>query len=230
MAFPSAHARHTLADWGLSALVTVLLLEITVLSPLAELGAVDRHVTGAAFVLALLIAVAALSWRNWLVRCFLAVSAGAVAVRVANLFLPDESLRVWDGCLTMTSAALLAALVLWQVFTPGRVNVHRLLGAIAAYLLIGMGFAQAYRLIVLWAPPALLVQGAPMTYDALVPRLEYYSFVTLTSLGFGDIVPLHPAARAATIFESLIGVLYPAVLLGYLVSLETGAPRDERNP
>ena len=229
MPFPSAHARHSLADWGLSALVMLLVVEITVLGPLTELGTLDRHMTDAAFVAALLVAVAALSWRNLLARCFLATAAGTVAIRLANLVVPDASLRVWDACLTMTSAALLAALVLWQVFTPGRMNVHRLLGAIAAYLLIGMGFAQVYRLIVLWAPPALLVQGAPMTYDALVPRLEYYSFVTLTSLGFGDIVPLHPAARAATIFESLIGVLYPAVLLGYLVSLETGAPRDERD-
>lgn len=228
MSFPSAHTRHALADWGLSALVTLLLLEIVVLSPLVELGTLDRHVTDAAFVLALLAAVAALSWRNLLARCFIAASAGAAAVRLANIVLPDASLRAWDASLTIASAGLLAALVLWQVFTPGRMNVHRLLGAVAAYLLIGLGFAQVYRLIAHWAPPAFLVQGGPMPYDALVPRLEYYSFVALTSLGFGDIVPLHPVARAVTILETLVGVLYPAVLLGYLVSLEARAGHDER--
>ena len=149
-------------------------------------------------------------------------------MRVANLFLTDASLRVWDASLTLASAALLAALVLWQVFTPGRMSVHRLLGAIAAYLLIGMGFAQVYRLITHWAPPAFLVQGVPIPYDALVPRLEYYSFVALTSLGFGDIVPVHPIARSVTILETLVGVLYPAVLLGYLVSLERRATHDDR--
>ena len=52
-----------------------------------------------------------------------------------------------------------------------------------------------------------------------MPHLNYFSFVTLTSLGFGDITPAHPAARALTILEALIGVLYPAALLGWLVSL-----------
>ncbi len=228
MAFPSAHARHALADWGLSALVTLLLFELAVLSPLTEVGTLDRHVTDATFVATLLAAVGALSWRNPLARCFLATAAGAVAIRLANLVLPDATLRVWDALLTLAAAALLAALVLWQVFAPGRMTVHRLLGAIAAYLLIGLAFTQVYRLIAHWAVPAFLVQGTPLSYDALVPRLEYYSFVVLTSLGFGDIVPLHPAARAATVVEALIGVLYPVVLLGRLVSLETRPASRER--
>ncbi len=57
----------------------------------------------------------------------------------------------------------------------------------------------------------------------MVTRLQYFSFVALTSLGFGDITPAHPLARSVTVFETLLGVLYPAVLIGRLVTLEPGA-------
>jgi hypothetical protein len=56
-------------------------------------------------------------------------------------------------------------------------------------------------------------------YAALVARLNYFSFVTLTSLGYGDITPVHAAARSLCILQVLIGVLYPVALLGWLVSL-----------
>jgi hypothetical protein len=54
----------------------------------------------------------------------------------------------------------------------------------------------------------------------LASNLIYFSFVTLTSTGYGDIVPLHPIARSLCNFEAIIGQLYPATLLARLVTLE----------
>jgi hypothetical protein len=60
-----------------------------------------------------------------------------------------------------------------------------------------------------------------MTDDPSVPsKLVYFSFVTLTSVGYGDIVPVHPVARSLCNLESIIGQLYPATLLARLVTLE----------
>jgi hypothetical protein len=50
--------------------------------------------------------------------------------------------------------------------------------------------------------------------------LIYFSFVTLTTVGYGDILPMHPVARSLCNLESIIGQLYPATLLARLVSLE----------
>jgi voltage-gated potassium channel Kch len=50
--------------------------------------------------------------------------------------------------------------------------------------------------------------------------LLYYSFVTLTTVGYGDVTPLAPAARSLAITEALIGQLFPAVLIARLVSME----------
>jgi len=97
------------------------------------------------------------------------------------------------------------------------------------YLLIGLRFVQVSRLIAQRVPGAFLVRGTPADYDAVVPLLRYYSFVTLTSLGFGDITPVHPVARSMTVLEALIGVLYPAVLIARLVSLERTDPHPNEH-
>jgi hypothetical protein len=52
----------------------------------------------------------------------------------------------------------------------------------------------------------------------------YFSFTTLTTTGYGEILPVHAVARTLVIIEQLIGVLYPVVLIGRLVSLVTGKP------
>src|SRR5262245_207886 len=200
----SPHLRHHLADIGLSILVGLLVLDVVVVTPLTELGVVSRHLAEAGVVLILLAGVAALSWRNLLVRLFMLAATATVAVRLANLVLPDASLRLADTLLMMVGLGLLAALVLWQVFLPGRITLHRILGAIAAYLLIGLMFAQVFRLIEHLAPGAFLVHGKPAAYDTAVPLFRYYSFVALTTLGFGDITPAHPVARSMTLLDTLI--------------------------
>ena len=74
---------------------------------------------------------------------------------------------------------------------------------------------------------AYLVLGQPADYSSIVTKLGYYSFVTLTALGYGDITPAHPVARSLAMLEALIGVLYPVALLGWLVSVMTlQAPKN----
>jgi hypothetical protein len=65
------------------------------------------------------------------------------------------------------------------------------------------------------------IKGIPINDDqSLASALFYLSFVTLTSTGFGDIVPVHPLARSLRNIESIVGQLYPATLLARLVTLE----------
>ncbi|HJS73991.1 MAG TPA: potassium channel family protein, partial [Vicinamibacteria bacterium] len=54
----------------------------------------------------------------------------------------------------------------------------------------------------------------------------YFSFVTLTTVGYGDVLPLHPVARSLAIFEAVAGPLYLAILLARLVSLAMAAPAE----
>jgi hypothetical protein len=105
------------------------------------------------------------------------------------------------------------------VFSPGRVTYHRIMGAILLYLSIAATFVALFAIVGLHLPNAfsgLSVEDSP----ALASNLIYFSFVTLTSTGYGDIFPVHPVARSLCNLETIIGQLYPATLLARLVTLE----------
>lgn len=220
----SRHAR--LADWSLTALVVWLAIDLFGVRPLVEAGIFNRHIADAAAIGTLAIAVAGVSGRHRLARVFIAVAIACVAVRLANFELPDRQLRAADATLSLAAYTLLGWMVLLHTFRRGPVSHHRVLGAIAAYLLMAFAFAQAYRLVAMHVPGAFLVLGQPFDYDQVVARLHYFSAVTLTTLGYGDITPAHPFARSLATLEAFAGVLYPAILIGRIVALDL----DRRHP
>ena len=120
----------------------------------------------------------------------------------------------------LVSVAAMALVVLAQAFRAGPVNVHRIQGAVAAYLLLGLVWALAYELVALVAAGAFSGTGLG---GAGRPDFIYFSFVTLTTVGYGDVTPVHPVARSLAVAEALTGQLYPAILLARLVSLATGS-------
>jgi Ion channel len=75
-------------------------------------------------------------------------------------------------------------------------------------------------------PDAFTGLGSPQGYFAIAGKLIYFSFVTLTTTGYGDIVPLHPYTRSLANIEAIIGQLYPATLLARLVTLELASRSD----
>ena len=110
------------------------------------------------------------------------------------------------------------------MFGPGEVTYHRIMGAILLYLVIGATFVALNTFVALSVPNAF--SGVPMDDSPAVPDgFIYFSFVTLTSTGYGDIVPIHPFARSLCNIEGIIGQLYPATLLARLVSLAIVRPR-----
>jgi len=94
----------------------------------------------------------------------------------------------------------------------------------APVLAFGATFVALYTFVALSVPNAF--SGVPMDDSPAVPDgFIYFSFVTLTSTGYGDIVPIHPFARSLCNIEGIIGQLYPATLLARLVSLAIVRPR-----
>jgi hypothetical protein len=152
------------------------------------------------------------------------VATGLSAVAAA-LRLRHSSLDLYVDA---TAWTILGVSVSWAVaravFGPGEVNYHRIMGAILLYLIIGATFVALYTFVGLIIPDAF--SGVPMDDSpALASNLIYFSFVTLTSTGYGDIVPVHPIARSLCNIEGIIGQLYPATLLARLVSLEIESRR-----
>lgn len=132
---------------------------------------------------------------------------------------PSTWVHIANALLGLLTSGLLSALLLQRTLRRGEINVHRDQGAIASLLLLGYMFAQGFELVAMVEPGAFQILGAPASYETLVPRLLYYNFTTLTTLGYGDIAPVHPYTRSLAVLESLVGVMYPAVLIARLVSL-----------
>ena len=113
----------------------------------------------------------------------------------------------------------LACVVAPAAFGSGRVTYHHIMGAILLYLTIAITFVALFTFIGSHVPRAfsgLSLEDSP----ALASNLIYFSFVTLTTTGYGDIFPVHPIARSLCNLESIFGQLYPATLLARLVTLE----------
>jgi hypothetical protein len=134
-----------------------------------------------------------------------------------------------DGLLMLACTAGFLAIVLWHVFREGPVTVHRIQGAVAGYLLISVIFAIAYSLIDILQPGSFQMPDALSRYGEPPGRLFYYfSVVTLTTTGFGDITAVNPFARSLVMMEALIGQLYTAILIARLVSLHVETKREKR--
>jgi hypothetical protein len=126
----------------------------------------------------------------------------------------------WDTALKVTGLVILVVMTLRHTFRPGRVSVHRVMGGVAAYLLIGLTWAFGYKLLMETRPDAIHFQSSIAGSPTGEPsRLIYFSFGTLTSVSYGDSYPIHRIARSLAMAEALIGQLYPPILIAALVGM-----------
>jgi hypothetical protein len=167
----------------------------------------------------LLISGVTIAWRRRVVF-LLASSIGVVTIFVRWAALPtltSTTLSIWPHLLTIATILMLLYILLSQVFAPGPVTPARIQGAIAVYLLFGIGWANAYHIVASKIPGSFTLPGHDLSS---VNEWFYYSYSTLTTVGFGDIVPAHPIARSLSVAEVLTGQLYLAVLIGRLVGMQ----------
>jgi hypothetical protein len=115
-----------------------------------------------------------------------------------------------------------------QVMFTGIVDRNKIIGAICIYLLLGMAWAFAYLIVEVYLPGSLTGLRADV-WQANVHSLIYYSMVTLTTLGYGDITPAQPLVRFLAYMESVTGIFYTTVLVASLIGLRLSAA-DRRTP
>ena len=218
------------ADRGLSAMLALLVILIFVVQPLGDIGVTGRAVTTLFFSMMLISGVWAVGGTRGPARIVGAVVLAGLAVRGLRLWLGSGSLVVPNAVVSLVFCVVVALVILAQVFRAGPITFHRIQGAVAAYLLLGIAWAFAYEMVALKWPAAFTMPG-PQQIDsrALISQFVYFSFVTLTTVGYGDVSAVHPIARSLVTIEALVGQLFPAILLARLVSMELLHRRDAAN-
>lgn len=130
-------------------------------------------------------------------------------------------LRGATGAVFLT---VMTALVMRAVVRNERVTGDKIVASVCGYLLLGTCWSIAYALIEAASPGAFALTGAGGDLTSLGPRaltseLAYFSFVTLTTLGYGDITPISPQAQTLAWMEAGAGQIYLTVLVARLVGL-----------
>ena len=172
--------------------------------------------------IALVIALAADSrWRVIAGFCCVAVAALIFGGR----FLSAAGQVASEGAGQAVGAAffvIVAGKIVYSIVRSRQLTVDSVCGAVCGYLLLGLAWALAYDMIYAARPESFAI--TPVTVQQLHGPGEdrhlfgYYSFVTLTTVGYGDITPISAPARTLSWFEAMTGQLYLTVLIAGLIS------------
>jgi hypothetical protein len=207
------------SDRLLSVLTILLLLMLFVVAPFQATGIVAFEGFGVIVALVMVASVLVISASPTATVIMFAAFALNVAVIIARLIKPLPYDLYLVAAAWFIIVCTLGFVVARKVFEHGAVTYHRIVGAVLLYLLIALAFVPPFMLVGLQVPNAF--NGLVLEDNQkLASSLIYFSFVTLTSTGYGDIYPVHPVARSLCNLETIIGQLFPATLLARLVSLE----------
>ena len=213
-------------DIGLSVVLAIQASIMFVVAPMAATGLVAPGVIDAFRFGLAAVALLLLTRSRWAFATIAATLALSLILSLALRSGPAETASYLFRLAVTTAFDVAVAVVVARVaFGPGPVTIHRIMGGVILYLSIGLIFASAYRAAAVLLQPSF--SGLPANRRAALSELLYFSLSTLTTTGFGDIVPLHPFVRSLANLEAVIGQLFPATLLARLVSLHTA--KDDRN-
>lgn len=209
-------------------LVTLFVL-ILALPILPALGDWSRYATAFFFQLMLLAAVIAASQRRITGLIALGLFVVTLLLGVTGLWVHTYGLQLADYIVMSLFLSLVIVMILKSVFTQGYVNFGTICAALSVYLLLAVLWAVMYGMVDLIDPGAFAfntgiggeTQSMQFGQGRSVTPL-YFSLVTITTLGYGDITPLSPAASMLAVVEAVIGQFYLTVLVAWLVGTYIG--------
>ena len=158
---------------------------------------------------------------RWRKQLFFIVVAVVVSLLRIIAFLTDNiTIQLTGYACAIIFFALLARMVLQHIFKDGPVNHYRIEGSVVVIMIVGIMYAWSYTLLESLLPGSFSITESSQHYNDLFSQFLYFSFATMTTLGFGDMIATGSLAKSFVIFQGMIGLLYPVILIARLVSLE----------
>lgn len=160
-----------------------------------------------------------------IIALFLGVPA--VLAKWSHHFFPEFVPAEVVPLAAITFAGFVVFQLLRFILRASDVDTEVLCAGIATYLTLGLLWTFAYVLVTCVSPNAFAIGGQPEARVLTGFDMLYFSYVTLCTVGFGDITPVTPAARMLAVLEALTGTIYLAVLVARLVSMYSQKPEPE---
>jgi hypothetical protein len=143
---------------------------------------------------------------------FIAVTL-TIITRIIGQTTDVQLFKVMEIMLSVLMLSLYIILMMHHFLTDTNSSRQRLVGAITIYLILGLIWARFFELVLMFNSDAI-----SMTHNHGLPTLIYFSFVTLATLGYGDVIPVSPLAQNLAIMEGILGQLYLVIFISSLVS------------
>ncbi|MCB1077623.1 MAG: two pore domain potassium channel family protein [Verrucomicrobiae bacterium] len=154
--------------------------------------------------------------RRWL-TAYVSLALPALAFGIAAAAKGGDGLVIATDVLSMGVQALLIGLVFrFSLFDQGANRLDRVVAGICGYLILALFWGNLYSIQVTLYPESILDRGVS-GLERAEGGLIYFSLITLSTVGFGDITPVSPGARLLTGLQAIAGTLYLAVLISTLV-------------
>ena len=170
------------------------------------------------------------SEKKWLMVGGGILTASGIATAIIDYFYDVPELQFVNMSILFVFSLVSTWIASRHLLLSGPITINKIIGAICIYLLIGLNWSVFYLFINLVNPDSF--HG--LTSNAIgiqFSELLYYSYVTITTLGYGDITPAKPIARTLAYLEAIVGQFYVAVLVAWLVGMYLSNKGDHRqNP
>ena len=209
-------------------ILLVSLVGLLVVYPYAERTPLGAAALTAVASLVLIAALVAIADRRGPLAWGLALGLPALACDWLTLFGAGALVTAAAYLLEAAFYGYVALLAFLEVFARGNaVTSDSLAGAVCVYLLIGVAWAASFTLLETLSPGSFHLPNA--SPQAVWDSFLFFSFTTLTTLGYGDITPISDAARSLANLEATTGVLYVAIMVARLVAMYEAPPAASRS-
>ncbi len=128
-------------------------------------------------------------------------------------------LQILKEALWVAFPLYLVTILIAPLLRAEDVSHHELSGAVTIYLLIGFGFADIFEIAYQLDSSSIFFLHTAFGAAPTFTDFLYFSFVTLATLGYGDIAPVHPGVRLLVVMEALLGLLFISILVARMVGL-----------
>ena len=212
-------ARERWRDGSLTLLLAVQILTVFGVVPLSAQGL--RFPPGAAVVLLLVFMSLTIFMASgrWTLGAGVATLVAVGVSATVRQFVHGLASELVGNVIALAAFVVLSVVVFRAVFRAGRFTNHRVRGAVVLYLNLGLLFSLVHRMVAELQPGSYAHIPGPEQQAAFRAALNYFSFSTLTSVGYGDIIPVSPLARSLATLEATMGQLLPTILIARVVML-----------